>query len=689
MPGGKIGSAVLSMRGLVSVLVLLALLAGGATSLLSSWSEDRAIASAVDSAQVVSNLVVRGTLDPDLDTGLAAPNLLQTFDLQRDLNLLHADRRLVGLQVWRTDGTSLFVDAALGGGRRALPADVRQRAVAGKTSAVPTGATPGRPATLDVYLPHLDADGRGVAVTLVMLPEQALAGGVRQANLVFRLCLAVLLLAVFATLLVLRGRLQAREHEARHDSLTGLLNRAALLQDGEASLRQEWSEEGSGRVTALLVIDLDGFKTINDTLGHAAGDALLVQVASTLSSSVRTSDLVYRLGGDEFAVVLRHLLPGTGPLEVSRAVLAHLRAARFACEGVALAVDASLGVAVFPEHGRHVPELLQHADVAMYQAKAAGGGVVLYDPASDHHDVGQLALLLELQEALETDRLVLHYQPQVDLRSGEVIGMEALVRWDHPTRGLLPPSAFLPLAEPTDLMDAVTAWVLRAAVGQAATWLRAGTPLRVAVNISPRSLLKRNLVAEVVGVLEASDLPPALLELEITETAVMTDHQRAAEALRDLDRAGIRVVIDDFGSGYSSLAYLRLLPVAGLKVDRALVSDVLSSSKHEAILTAVVGLGHRLGLVVLAEGVEDAAVGERLMRMGCDEVQGFGISHPLPAPAVAAWVANWSSGRHEMAPPRAMSSAERPAGAPSPRAALAPVGSARDPDRCQLARHLS
>ncbi|WP_425456789.1 putative bifunctional diguanylate cyclase/phosphodiesterase [Blastococcus colisei] len=361
---------------------------------------------------------------------------------------------------------------------------------------------------------------------------------------------------------------------------------------------------------------------------------------------MRPEDLVVRLGGDEFGCSAdppaRHRQRRrTGPSSCLR----RLREAPFTVEGVDLSVDASIGVALAPEHGRTLPELLQRADVAMYQAKRSRRGTTVYDPATDQHTVGQLAMVTELRRALDNDEFVLHYQPKVSLGNLQVTSVEALVRWQHPTRGLLPPGEFLPVLERSGLMQQLTRWVLRTAIQQAASWRRAGMPLQVAVNISPRSLLQEDLPARVLAALLAAELPASLLQLEITETAVMTNPERAAFVLTQLQSRGVEVAIDDFGAGYTSLAFLRILPVAALKIDRSLIKDMLDHDEDEAVTSAVTDLAHRLGFSVIAEGVETEALLDRLAALGCDQVQGYVISAPLPPAALEGWLADWQTRR--------------------------------------------
>ena len=626
-----------SVPGLSAVLLAFTLTTGTGLAVLSSWSEQRAVAQAQDNATVVFDLSLRSRLLSETMSGVRTPNAVERFDIQADVNVLRRDRRIVGLEVWRLDGTALFVDAGHPDPDSRLPAQQLTRAAEGRPWVDRSSRSGRREATVDVLLPYEDVQGDLAALVKVLLPEQHLEREIRTAQRWLAVAFVVLVATATSVLLVVRRRLGRRESLARHDALTGLVNRTALFDDARAVL----AAEVRGRHAALLVIDLDGFKAVNDTLGHTAGDALLVRFAATLRRAVRPGDVVARLGGDEFAILVADLPVEQDPAQVARGVLAQLRAASFTVHGVELAVDASIGVAVQPQDGQTVQELLQHADVAMYQAKRAHTGLQSYDPATDHHDVGQLAVLVELREALRRDELVLHYQPQVELPTGRVVAVEALVRWQHPTRGLLGPDTLIPLAETTGLMHPLTDWVLRTAVRQAADWRRTGAPLRIAVNISPRSLLEGDLPATVLHLLAAEGLPAALLELEITETAVMGDPDGAARVLRQLDALGVKVSIDDFGAGYTSLAHLKDLPVKALKIDRALVTGLLERSEDEAVTSAVIDLGHRLGLSVLAEGVETPAVYDRLGELGCDEVQGYVLSRPLPAAALEGWLTGW------------------------------------------------
>ncbi|HYY53938.1 MAG TPA: EAL domain-containing protein [Candidatus Dormibacteraeota bacterium] len=426
---------------------------------------------------------------------------------------------------------------------------------------------------------------------------------------------------------------RALEHRALHDDLTGLPNRVLLLDRLEQSILTARRHHGT---FALLVMDLDHFKEVNDTFGHHAGDQLLAQVGPRLRELLRESDTVARLGGDEFALILSGA-GDTAAQRVARGVLDAL-AEPFVVEGQALRIEASMGIVVYPQHGDDADTLLRRADIAMYVAKRSGSSAVEYDPAADEHTPARLALLGELGAAIERGELVLHFHPEVSLRTGKVVAMEALVRWKHPERGLIPPDEFIPIAERSGLMKPLTLWVLRHALAECATWQAAGLALGVAVNLSPRSLVDPELPQIVGALLDASRVSPLWLSLEITESVLMTDPKRATETLARLRRMGARLSIDDFGTGYSSLGYLHELAVHQVKIDKSFVKGVRIDRGSAAIVRATVELGHNLGFEVVAEGVEDEATTELLGRVGCDLIQGYYVAMPMPSDEVLGWI---------------------------------------------------
>jgi len=424
------------------------------------------------------------------------------------------------------------------------------------------------------------------------------------------------------------------QHEALHDGLTGLPNRTLLRDRTDQVIRQSDRELVPA---ALLLLDLDRFKEVNDTLGHHYGDQLLVQVANRLRGRLREVDTVARLGGDEFAV----LLPTIATVEGAVAVAGKLQAAfdePFRLDDLALDVETSIGVALYPEHASDPDELLQRAEIAMYVAKDTHAGYVLFDPKLDQHSARRLTLLGELRRAIDNRQLVLHYQPKVDAHSGQLLGVEALVRWQHPEHGLIPPGDFIPLAERTGLISPLTTYVLDAALRQCHQWRQAGHELAIAVNVSARSLLDLAFPNQVASLLARWEVPARLLMVEITESTIMADPTHALEILGRLNTMGVQIAIDDFGTGYSSMAHLKTLPIQELKVDRSFVSQMTSSTRDAVIVRSTVDLGRNLGLRVVAEGVEDVLTSQELDALGCDAIQGYYISRPVPPDDLINWL---------------------------------------------------
>jgi len=426
----------------------------------------------------------------------------------------------------------------------------------------------------------------------------------------------------------------ALQHQALHDALTGLPNRT-LLHDRLAHTLRLVERDASS--LALLLLDLDRFKEVNDTLGHQAGDALLQQIAARMRDAVRSSDTVARLGGDEFAL----LLPGTdrdGAVRATQTLLAAL-VAPVTLEGQTVHVGASIGVGLAPAQGSDAATLLRQADVAMYVAKRAGSGYAVYDPRHDGYSAGRLMREAELRQALATNELVVHYQPTVDLRTGRATGVEALVRWAHPTHGLIAPDQFIPLAEQTGLIVPVTRWVLDQALAQGAAWARVGRPLGIAVNLSVRTLHDERLPDTLAWLLRRYAIAPERVMLEITESVLMADPAQALAVLTRLSALGVRVAIDDFGTGYSSLAYLKQLPVDAVKIDKSFVQSMgRTATKDTAIVRSIIELGHNLGLMVVAEGVEDEGTWAQVRALGGDVAQGYYMSRPLPPLSLDRWL---------------------------------------------------
>jgi diguanylate cyclase (GGDEF)-like protein len=432
---------------------------------------------------------------------------------------------------------------------------------------------------------------------------------------------------------------------ATTDSLTGLHNRALLRDRLEQAIASAKRSE-TPRDVVLMMMDLDHFKEINDTLGHPVGDAVLRAAAERMKSVLRESDTLARLGGDEFAVLLPETVEGRASAEkVAKDIIACFnKPFRHGDHELYLAIG--IGITVFPEHGEDVDTLMSRADVAMYAAKHKDTPYVFYDAASDPHTPQRLQLVAELRRALDQGEFELHYQPQVNLHHRCVTGVEALIRWRHPVHGLLPPARFLPTAERTGLINPISDWVLSEAVGQCRAWQHNGLPLRVAVNLASRNLQHPDLVRKIEAVLRQAGSPVNGLEIEITENVLLSDIERAAAVLQSLHDMGVTLSIDDYGTGYSSLAYLKNLPLHTLKIDKSFVLDMARDENDAVIVRSTIDLAHNLGYRVVAEGVEDEEVCDLLEILGCDSIQGHFVSVPRDAGGFESWLRDcpWSIG---------------------------------------------
>ena len=419
--------------------------------------------------------------------------------------------------------------------------------------------------------------------------------------------------------------------QARTDDLTGLSNRRHFLEVLETCLLRSPQPQ-----VAVLHLDLDRFKEVNDSFGHSVGDSLLEKVSLRLRGALRPEDLLARLGGDEFAVVLVDVDREDAIAVAER--IADALCDPFALDTMSVHVDVSIGVALCPEHADDALGLLQRADSAMYVAKALRAGVSVFEPESGGGARSRLQTLEELRAALENDQLELYYQPKVELSTDTVVGVEALVRWQHPTRGLLYPDAFLPLAEKAGLMQPLSLCVLGRALRDVSAWRADGHDLSVAVNLSVSNLQDPGLPHQVGLLLDANGVPARALELEITEDILMADADKAQSVLAGLRALGVGLSVDDYGTGYSSLAYLRALPVDELKLDRSFVTNMDTDARAAAIVESTISMAHRLGMVMVAEGVETQDVADRLRLWGCDLAQGYYLSRPVPAERLLAWL---------------------------------------------------
>jgi diguanylate cyclase (GGDEF)-like protein len=454
---------------------------------------------------------------------------------------------------------------------------------------------------------------------------------------VLQLVLMTLYLSLFPLLrrvtTRLRGQVEQIERLALYDVLTELANRR-LFHD---RLEQAFlSSERSGTGFALMLLDLDRFKEINDTLGHQTGDAVLVHLADRLKDVARASDTVARLGGDEFALVLLGAQDGSSALFVAERIRRALDEP-FVIDELTLQLEASIGIAIFPRDGADAEQLLKRADIALYASKDSHTPVV-YATEHDQHSAEGLGLVAQIRNALENGELLVHFQPEVDLATGETRRVEALVRWNHPERGLLWPDSFIPLACQSALVRPITRFVLDSALRQCRAWQDEGIDVGVAINLAARDLSDSRLEEEVSEALRRWKVEPHMLELEIPESAVMSERDRVHRMLARLSERGVRIAVDDFGSGYASLSHLKQLPVDVLKIDQSFVQNLSRNEEDDAIVRSTIDLAHSLGIVVVAEGVESEDVLARLRALGCDLAQGYCLARPVPAEDVTAWL---------------------------------------------------
>jgi diguanylate cyclase (GGDEF)-like protein len=606
------------------------------TFFLNDLNNDRTVEEAKRSARLVAEVGIAqhlggGAIEDavDAETRDALSRSLNTGRLSgvdiNDLQIWSPAKRLIYTSEERLNAPSphefVPIEAALGGQIRIVKEDNYQ---------------------LTVFTPLLGGAASPRGVVEVTLPYRHLVQQSRKDLwslyvVLFGGCIILFgsLYRLFASASrTLERRAREKEHQALHDPLTGLANRV-LFQDRLQQALRLGGREKHG--VAVMIMDLDRFKEINDTLGHQSGDFVLKEAARRLESSLRETDTIARLGGDEFALLLPNVPDPAVCLNVADKI-SHTLNQPFLVQGLTLDVRASIGIAMFPDHGKDSQTLVQRADIAMYLAKSARSVVEVYASERDQYSPSRLALVGEMREALDQKEFVLHYQPKVSLKTGHIGGVEALIRWEHPLRALVPPDEFIPLAEHTGLIEPITRFVLDVALRDCSNWRENGIELPVAVNISARTLLDEDFPDQVSQALRRWQIPPSYLQLEITESTLLSDPKRALGVLSRLSQMGVELSIDDFGTGYSSLSHLRRLPLKELKIDKSFVQNMAVDENDLVIVRSTIDLGRNLGLQVVAEGVETSEVWKKLQALGCDYAQGFYNSRPMPAAELVRWL---------------------------------------------------
>ncbi len=613
------------------------------TFFLNDLIDDRAVDEAMRSARLVSEVGVANSLaNEDLSDGLSPVKRDALGAAITDGRL--ADIELESLAIWNENSQLVFsnVERSL----RPTPSEFLavEDALSGTTRPV---RDPNYRLTVFTPLRTLGSDAT-FGVVQVTIPYEKLVSSARSDLWSLYLVLLGGLVILFGSLYrlfasaskTLERRAREKEHQALHDVLTSLANRALFHDRLKQALR---IAERENHGVSVMIMDLDRFKEINDTLGHQSGDTVLKEVARRLHQTVRETDTIARLGGDEFAVLLPNVPDPAVSLNVADKIRHTLNQA-FMVHGLTLDIRASIGIASYPDHGKDVETLIQRADIAMYLAKSAKTEVEVYTSERDQYSPSRLALVSEMREAIDQKEFILHYQPKVNLKTGECGGVEALLRWDHPLRETIGPDEFIPLAEHTGLIEPLTRHVLDTALQQSAEWRKEKLNMPIAVNLSARSLLDENFPEHVAEALKRWQVAPSSLQFEITESTLVSDPKRALGVISRLTNLGVQFSIDDFGTGYSSLSHLRRLPLRELKIDKSFVMNMTNDENDHVIVRSTIDLGRNLGLQVVAEGVESVEVWEKLSELGCDYAQGYYLSRPVPADGLAQWMSVMATG---------------------------------------------
>jgi diguanylate cyclase (GGDEF)-like protein len=656
-----------SLTGQVALLSLIPIVALGVAVawVLRGQIVSRTLADANQSARLVARLGVQPRITPtELEHGLSRAGIKALDEQLRARSVTHD---LARIKIWNADGMIVYSDDHALIGRRPGESDELERALDGRPNAA-TVVTPSRVSEtagevglgrlVEVYVPlRFTASGRPAGIFEIYLSYGPIAAAIDSEERTIAILVALGLALLWAVLFKIvasasqRLRRQAEENDrlARYDQLTGLPNRTLYSERLASTL----SDGHDSQPLAVLLLDLDSFKQINDTLGHRAGDIVLMEVARRLRGSLGPELVVARFGNDEFAVLHPHVKGHAEALETAASIRSTMEEP-VALDGAAVNVETSIGIALAPDHARDAETLMRRADMALAHASSHKSVVEIYSPDHDHFEAARLKLLGQVRPALERKEFVLFYQPKIDLASGRVSGVEALIRWDHPQLGMLAPLEFMPTIEQTALIGAMTRYVIDEALGQLSRWRDEGIEIGMSVNLSACNLHDPALPEDIESLLRSHATPEGSLTVEVTESAAMADTDRALRVLGALRRLGVGVSIDDFGSGHASIAYLTRLPATELKIDRSLITKMCESSRDEAIARTTIDLARHLGLAVVAEGIETIEVAERLTEIGCAAGQGYFISRPLPHEELTKWLGSRSEQPQpdESSPPR-------------------------------------
>jgi diguanylate cyclase (GGDEF)-like protein len=635
----------LSLTQQVALLSLIPIVALGfiLARVLQGQIVTRTLADASQSAQIIARVAIQPRLSPrNLRTGLSA-NGIRALDEQLSARSVTHD--LARIKIWNSSYRVIYSDDHRLIGHAFSPSHDLQAALTNRShdatvvtprAGTETASELGLGQLVEVYVPlRFTASGPPEGAFEIYLSYRPIAAAIARDKLMIVLLVSIGLALLWAVLyrIVARASLRLRRQSeenyqlARHDQLTGLPNRTLFLERLAEAVRREQPHRGA---VAVLLVDLDGFKEISNTLGTPVGDYVLCEVGRRLRSALGDDTLVARLGGDEYALLCPWTRGVPGALGVAAAAQSSFEQP-IALDGVALNVEASIGIAVMREHAEDLGALLQRASLALARAKSHYSRVEVYSPAYERFDATQLMLLGQVRQGLERGEFILHYQPKIDLRSKRITGIEALLRWNHPEHGLLPPLRFIPPIEQTALVGPVTLYVIAEALRQMSCWRELGLRLGISVNLSARNLVDPELPAQIERLLEEHAIPADQLTVEVTESATLTDPERAVRVLSALRAGGVAVSIDDFGTGNASIEYLTRLPANEIKIDKSFITDISDDKRAEAIVRSTIDLARNLKLRVVAEGIETEAVLDHLAALGCDTGQGYVISRPLPA----------------------------------------------------------